>query len=177
MIPLLLLLLTFLLAAAGAPAVSPDRASSPPEDPCKLARRIAEAPPCVDPSDCEAVELWRQSFGPPQLHRARPEAPEGLPRGLESRLPDRKITLGEEEPLRSVLRRLAETSELDVLVERTVTGDFHGKPGTVPLDEAWRRVLSSGGLSVAVEGKLVMVGTSRDLPGRPTASLFNCPAR
>jgi hypothetical protein len=175
MIPHLLLALLF--APVNVPGAALDR-SSPPEDPCGLARRIAEAPPCLDPSDCEAVELWRQSFGAPKVFQARPEAPEGLPRALASRLPDREITLREEkEPLLSVLRRLAAASELEALVDRSVTGDFRGEPGTVPLDEAWRRVLTSGRLSVAVQGKVVMVGSSRGWPGRRTVSSFNCPAR
>lgn len=171
------LLLAVLFAPVQEPGVSPDR-SSLPENPCKLARRIAEAPPCLDPSDCQAVELWRQAFGAPGLLPVRPDAAERLPRALESRLPDRQITLGEQkETLVSVLRRLGEASGLDVFVDRRVTGDFRGEPGTVPLDEAWRRVLTSGRLSVVVQGKALLVGSSRDLSVRLGARQFNCPAR
>lgn len=171
------LLLALLFAPVNEPGVSPDR-SSLSEDPCKLARRIAESPPCLEPSDCQAVELWRQAFGAPDVQRARPSVPEGLPRALESRLPDRQITLGEEkEPLVSILRRLAEASELDVIVDRRVTGEFRGEPGTVPLDEAWRRVLTSGRLTAVVDGKVVLVASSRDLSVRPGAGRLTCPAR
>jgi hypothetical protein len=175
MVPILLLALLFVPGDRS--AVSPDR-SSPPADPCRLARRIAEAPPCLDPADCQAVDLWRQSFGAPQMFHASPDMREGLPRALASRLPDRQISLQEKEPLDVVLRRLAEGSKLEVAYDvQAVAHQYDGEAGTVSLDEAWRRVLKSGRLSVAVEGDAVMVWRERGPSGRRMVASFNCPAR
>lgn len=170
----------FLLALLLLPVDSPPPSTqrfSPSPDPCRQARRIAESPPCLDPSDCQAVDLWQQSFGAPQVFRASPGLREGLPRALASRLPDQEITLQEKEPLADLLRRLAAASRLEIALDAQIVDDgYAGEAGTVSLDEAWRRVLQSGRLAVAVEGDAMMVWRERR-PGRRMVGSFYCPAR
>jgi hypothetical protein len=57
------LLLTATLSATAAP----DRPQQPTEDPCELARRIAQSPPCLAGRACEALDLWREAFGEPDV--------------------------------------------------------------------------------------------------------------
>lgn len=150
------------------------------EDPCATARSIAEAPPCREPHDCEAVDLWSRSFGAPQYVPTRPGQAGRLPQELLSRLPQGDdFTLRKDEPLGAVLKRLTEASTgVDLMVDQSIEGTFRGEPGTVSLPEAWWRVATSAGLSVGSEGSLVFVTTPKRAPQlslrRPWT--FNCPA-
>ena len=101
------LVLAFLLtvsAAAGAPEGHPAEAIASPwarrtplpeprlTDPCAVARQIARQPACHADGDCEALSLWRRSFGPPRIEPLDP-SPSALPadgaiRGLPRRPPD-----------------------------------------------------------------------------------------
>ena len=58
------LLLTATLSATAAPERPQPQ---PAEDPCELARRIAQSPPCVAGRACEALDLWREAFGQPDV--------------------------------------------------------------------------------------------------------------
>lgn len=150
------------------------------EDPCATARSIAEAPPCRGPRDCEAFELWNQNFGAPKFVPTRPGQLGRLPQELLSRLPKGELTLRKDEPLRSVLKRLAEASTgVDLMVDQSIEGTYRGEPGTVSLPEAWWRVTTSAGLVVGSEGNTVFVTTPERAPQlslrRPPT--FNCPAR
>ena len=61
------------LAIAGLRA----RQTLPPEkavsDPCAAAREIVRQPPCLASSDCEALQLWRKSFGAPRIEPLDPD--------------------------------------------------------------------------------------------------------
>ncbi len=149
-------------------------------DPCATARSIAEAPPCRDAHDCEAVDLWNQNFGAPQYVPTKPGQAGRLPQELLSRLPKGDSTLRKDESLRSVLKRLTEASTgVDLMVDQGIQGTFRGEPGTVPLAEAWRRVATSAGLSIGSEGNVVFVTTPERAAQlslrRPRT--FACPAR
>lgn len=150
------------------------------EDPCATARSIAEAPPCRTPHDCEAVDLWSQNFGAPQLFRTKPGQAGRLPQELLSRLPKSDFTLRKDEPLGAVLKRLAEASTgVDLMVDQGIQGTFRGEAGKVSLPEAWRRVANSAGLAIGTEGNVVFVTMPERAPQlslrRPRT--FNCPAR
>ena len=159
---------------------APDRPARTGEDPCATARSIAEAPPCRTPHDCEAVDLWSQNFGAPQLFRTKPGQAGKLPQELLSRLPKSDFMLRKDEPLRDVLNRLAEASAgVDLRVDQGILGTFRGEPGTVSLSEAWQRVAASAGLSIGSEGGVVFVTTperAAQLSLRRSRT-FNCPAR
>jgi len=150
------------------------------EDPCATARNIAEAPPCREAHDCEAFDRWNQNFGAPKLVPTKPGQVGRLPQELLSRLPKGEFTLQKDEPLRSVLKRLAEASAgVDLMVDQSIEGTFRGEPGTVSLPEAWLRVATSAGLSVGSEGGVVFVTTperAAQLSLRHPRT-FNCPAR
>src|SRR5687767_1352813 len=94
---LLGLLLTTTLAATAAP-----NRSQPAEDPCALARRIAQSPPCLAGSACEALDLWREAFGQPDVV---PVGAGQLPPELASRLPDSEVTLGDVESYEAAFQR------------------------------------------------------------------------
>ena len=158
---------------------APDQAART-EDPCATARSIAEAPPCRTPHDCEAVDLWSQHFGAPQVFRTKPGQVGRLPQELVSRLPKVDFTLRKDEPLQSVLNRLAEASTgVDVMVDQEIQGTFRGGPGTVLLADAWQQVATSAGLAIGSEGNAVFVTTPERAAQlslrRPRT--FNCPAR
>lgn len=150
------------------------------EEPCATARSIAEAPPCRTPHDCEAVDLWSQNFGAPQLLPTRPGQVGKLPQELVSRLPKGDFTLQKDEPLGAVLKRLAEASTgIEILVDQTIPGTFRGEPGPVSLSDAWQKVAASAGLSIGSEGGVVFVTTPERAAQlslrRPRT--FPCPAR
>ena len=158
---------------------APERAAQT-EDPCATARSIAEAPPCRTPHDCEAVDLWSQHMGAPQLFRTKPGQVGKLPQELVSRLPKDDFTLQKDEPLGTLLNRLAEASTgADVVVDQEIQGTFRGAPGTVLLAEAWQQVATSAGLAIGSEGNVVFVTTPERAAQlslrRPRT--FNCPAR
>lgn len=158
---------------------APDQAAQT-EDPCATARSIAEAPPCRMPHDCEAVDLWSQHMGAPQLFRTKPGQVGKLPQELLSRLPKVDFMLRKDEPLRSVLNRLAEASTgVDLVVDPGIQGTFRGAPGTVSLTEAWQQMATSAGLSIGAEGGVVFVTTPERAAQlslrRPRT--FPCPAR
>lgn len=172
-----LLLIPTLTASAAAAQVSPAAG------PCAEARRIAESRPCLaGADDCAAAQRWRQVFGPPGGGLAVPERAGTLPADLESRLPDKTAPLQESEPLRSVLARLATTAGIDLIIDSRVTGDFRTEAGTLPLREAWRKVLGTSGLTVgSVGGRFFVTRADRadrdgvDPRTRPQiATGFNC---
>ena len=79
----------FLAAALGPQAVvveaPQELAQLLREDPCAVARRIAERAPCIDAEDCGAFQEWKRIFGAP---RAEPLTPE-LAAGSAVRGPNR----------------------------------------------------------------------------------------
>ena len=168
---LLGLLLTTHLAATAAP-----NRPQPAEDPCGLARRIALSPPCLAGAACEALDLWREAFGKPDIHPAAGQ----LPSGLAKRLPDADVNLGRFESSEAVFERLAEASGVEVVLHPDVKEEkFEGYFAPLPVDEAWRVVLGVGGFLAHFDGERVLVAKSpfgRPRPGR-SSSVFNCPAR
>lgn len=166
-------LLVTAFALTASPAF-PQGAS--PEDPCAMARRIAEAPPCLEKSDCEAVDLWRQAFPPPGSQHAAADPAEEL----ASRLPDARIHLPEgTRPLRVIAEELAAASGLDLLVDPRLDQDarIRTQGGSLPLEEAWRGFLRSAGLTAdLLPGNRVLL---REAPGQPRAwgPSVKCPAR
>src|ERR1044071_2154517 len=115
---LLGLLLTTTLTAAAAP-----NRPQPAEDPCALARRIAQSPPCLAGSACEALDLWRESFGRPDVV---PTGAGQLPSELTSRLPKSEVTLGHVESYEAAFQRLGEASGFEVLLHPGVEGGEGG---------------------------------------------------
>ena len=158
---------------------APDQAAQT-EDPCATARSIAASPACRTPHDCEAFDRWSQNFGRPQYVPTKPGQVGRLPQELLSRLPKADFTLQKDEPLQSVLKRLAAASTgVDLMIDQGLEGTFRGEPGTVSLVEAWRRVATSAGLAIGSEGGAVFVTTPERAAQlslrRPQT--FNCPAR
>jgi hypothetical protein len=150
-------------------------------DPCAEGRRIAESRPCLaGAADCAAAQRWHQVFGPPGRGWAEPQPVGALTPDLEARLPDTKISLQKSEPLRAVLTRLASATRMDLLVDPRVQGDFRAEPGTLPLREAWRKVLGTAGLTARSEGGRIVVSKGARDGGLPTAGPgvpigFSCP--
>ncbi|MEA2560300.1 MAG: hypothetical protein QOH06_1804 [Acidobacteriota bacterium] len=87
------LLLGLLLTTTLTATAAPDR-PQPTEDPCELARRIAQSPACRAGSACEALDLWREAFGQPDVV---PVGAGQLPPERASRLPNFEVTLGNSE--------------------------------------------------------------------------------
>jgi hypothetical protein len=174
---LLIPTLTALAASVTAAQVSPAAG------PCGEARRIAESRPCLaGAADCAAAQRWQQVFGPPGGGLAKPELTGTLPVEVDSRLPDKKLSLKESEPLRSVLARLAAAGGIDLVVDSRISGDFRAEPGTLPLREAWRKVLGTAGLAARSAGGRVLVTRDAGDRGDPgtgprIATGFNCPTR
>ena len=52
------------------PRVGPQMPPAP--DPCVAAREIISRPPCLAAGDCEALQLWRRSFGSPRVEPLEP---------------------------------------------------------------------------------------------------------
>lgn len=172
------LLLGLLLTTSLAAVAAPDR-PQPVEDPCAVARRIAQSPPCHAGSACEALDLWRDAFGPPVL---LPTDAGKLPPGLASRLPDSEVTLGNVESFGAAFQRLGEASGVEVVLHPGVVGEkIDGNLGTMPVKEAWRVLLSAGGFLSHFDGERMLIakapsGQPRSL-GRYWAPTFDCPAR
>ena len=72
----------------------------PAPDPCAAAREIARQRPCLATGDCQALRLWRRSFGSPRVEPLDPTRaayrPLEVNRDPESPPPDlhRRLTLG-----------------------------------------------------------------------------------
>src|SRR5688500_15356573 len=115
---LLGLLLTTTLATLSATA-APNR-PQPAEDPCALARRIAQSPPCLAGSACEALDLWREAFGQPDVV---PVGAGQLPPELASRLPDSEVSLGRVESYEVAFQRLGAASGVEVLLHPSIKGE------------------------------------------------------
>jgi hypothetical protein len=178
-------LLGFLLVTTLALTASPAFAQgASPEDPCAVARRIAESPPCREKSDCEAVNLWRQAFPPPgsQQAAADPVAE------LASRLPDVRIHLPQgARPLGEVAAELAAAAGLQLLIDPRLdpNAPIRMRGGSLSLEEAWRGFLLSAGLSAdllttggpGAEGRVLL--REAPAPGQPQGwgPSFDCPAR
>lgn len=174
---LLGLLLITTLSATSAP-IQPQPAQ-PAEDPCALARRIAQSPPCLAGSACEAFNLWQEAFGRPS---SVPAGAGQLPRDLASRLPDSEVTLGSFESYEAAFERLGEASGIEVVLHPDLKEEkVHGQLGPLPLEQAWRVLLNAGGLLTHFDGERVLVakapsGQPRRL-GRSWAPTFNCQVR
>jgi hypothetical protein len=171
----LLLTATFATLAADA---APDR-PQPAEDPCALARRIAQSPPCLAGSACEALDLWRENFGQPDVF---PAGAGQLPPELASRLPDSEVTLGKVESYESAFQLLGKASGVEVLLHPSVKGEpIDGQLGTMPVEKAWKVLLGSGGFLTHFDGERVLVaqapsGRPRQL-GRYWSPTFDCRVR
>lgn len=170
---LLGLLLTTTLTANAAPV------SQPAEDPCALARRIAQSPPCLKGSACEAMELFREAFGAPDFF---PASVGELPPKLAARLPKSEVDLGKVESFGSAFKRLGEASGIDVLVHPDLAKEeIDGELKPMPVERAWRVLLGAPGLVAHFDGERVLIARptpSRPGPlGRPRVPMFNCPAR
>lgn len=172
------LLLGLLLVTALSAAAAPGR-PQPVEDPCALARRIAQSPPCLAGSACEALDLWHEAFGRPNLV---PAGAGELPPELASRLPGSKVTLGSFESYEAVFERLGEASGVEVVLHPAVKEQkVSGRLGPLPVEQAWRALLNTGGLLTHFDGERVFVaqapsGQPRPL-GRSWAPTFNCQVR
>jgi hypothetical protein len=170
---LLGLLLTTTLTAAAAP-VRPQ----PAEAPCALARRIAQSPPCLAGSACEAVDLWREAFGRPDTV---PVGAEQLPPELVSRLPDSEVTLGKVESYGAAFQQLGEASGVEVVLHPDVKREkVTGQLGPMSVKKAWRALLGLGGFLTHFDGERVLVAKAPS--GRPRSlgrswSTFDCPVR
>lgn len=168
MIKLLLgLLLTANLTAAAA---------QPTEDPCALARRIAQSPPCLAGSACEAVDLWREAFGVPDVFPVRAGE---LPPELASRLPGSEVTLEGVESYEAAFRRLGEASGVEVILHPGIKGKrIVGPLGSMPVEKAWKVLLGTGDLVARFDGERVRVAELSSGPKRPhRSSTRNCLVR
>jgi hypothetical protein len=173
---LLGLLLTTTLTAT---AVSAPGRPQPAEDPCALARRIAQSPPCLAGSACEALDLWRETFGRPDIV---PVGVGQLPSDLASRLPDSEVTLGKVESYEAAFQRLGKASGVEVLLHPSVKGEkVDGQLGPMPVAKAWRVLLGRGGFLTHFDGERLLVAKApssrpRQL-GRNWPSTFDCRVR
>lgn len=166
-------LLTTTLTANAAPV------PQPAEDPCALGRRIAESPPCQAGSGCEALDLWRELFGPPDFF---PAGAGKLPPELVARLPKSDVNLGKVESFGAAFKRLGKASGIDVLVHPDLAKEeMEGEFGPMPLEKAWRIFLGAPGLMARFDGERVLIArpsSGRSGPlGRPRVPTFKCPAR
>jgi len=171
------LLLGLLLITALSAAAAPDQ-PRPAEDPCALAKRIALSPPCLAGSACEALDLWHEAFGRPQL---TPAGAGALPPELISRLPDTEVNLGKLESFETVFERLGEASGLEVVLHPDLRKEkISGELGPMPVKKAWRTLLGAGVLLVHFDGERVYIAQAPS--GRPrslgkSSPTFDCPAR
>ncbi len=169
---LLGLLLTTTLTAAG-----PRGRTQPPEAPCDLAKRIAQSPPCLAGSACEALDLWREAFGTPDVV---PVGAGQLPLDLASRLPDSEVTLDEGETLEEAFQRLGKASGFEVLLHPSVDGKIDAQLGPMPVEEAWKVLLGRGGFLTHFDGDRLRIAKGPSAPrqlGRNWAPTFDCRAR
>ena len=174
------LVLGLLLIATLAMAAGPERSQTRPvEDPCALAKRIAQSPPCLAGQACEALELFHESFGRPKV---MPTGAGQLPSELASRLPDADVTLGKVTSYEDAFRRLGEISGVEVLLHPDVKEQgFTADLGPLPIEDAWEKVLRSGGFLTHFDGERLLVAKTpsagpRQL-GRSWAPTFDCRAR
>ena len=176
------LVLGLLLITTLAMAAAPERAQLQPrpvEDPCALAKRIAQSPTCLAGQACEALELFHESFGRP---RVLPTRAGQLPSDLASRLPDADVTLGKVTSYEDAFRRLGEASGVDVLLHPDVKDQgFEADLGPLPVEDAWEKVLRSGGFVTHFDGEKLLVAKApstgpRQL-GRSWGPTFGCQAR
>ena len=173
------LVLGLLLITTLAMAAAPERQPRQVEDPCALAKRIAQSPPCLAGQACEALELFRESFGRPQV---LPTGGGQLPSELASRLPDADVTLGKVTSYEDAFRRLGEASDVEVVLHPSVKGqDFVANLGPLPVEDAWEIVLRSGGFLTHFDGERLLVAKTpsagpRQL-GKSWAPTFDCRAR
>ncbi|HWN40888.1 MAG TPA: hypothetical protein VNW71_01640 [Thermoanaerobaculia bacterium] len=172
------LLLGLLLTTTLAASAAPDR-PQPTEDPCALARRIAQSPPCLAGSACEALDLWRENFGQPDVF---PAGAGQLPPGLASRLPDSEVTLGKVDSYESAFQRLGKASGVEVVLHPGVKGEkVDGQLGSMPVERAWKVLLGLGGFFTHFDGERLLVAKApsngpRQL-GRSWPSTFDCRVR
>ena len=174
------LVLGLLLIATLAMAAAPER-SQPQrvEDPCALAKRISQSPPCFAGQACEALELFHESFGRPKV---MPTGGGQLPSDLASRLPDVDVTLGKVTSYEDAFRRLGEISGVEVLLHPDVKEQgFAADLGPLPVEDAWEKILRSGGFLTHFDGERLLVAKTpsagpRQL-GRSWAPTFDCRAR
>jgi len=150
-----------------------------PQDPCLRAKRIAQSPPCFAEAPCRAEELWRGAFGAPRL---RPAGLASLPSDLAARLPKTEVTLGKFNGIEETFKRLGEASGIEVLFEDSAAqGKLSGDVGTMPLEKAWRALLSTAGLTARLDGDKVVLSKAdpaQQAPrGRAVSSTINCTAR
>lgn len=170
------LLLGLLLATTLTAAAAPDRLQ-PTEDPCALAKRIAQSPPCLAGSACEALDLWRENFGDPDVFPVRAGE---LPPELASRLPDSEVTLGGVESYALAFRRLGEASGVEVILHPDIRGKrIDGQLGSMPVEKAWKVLLRSGGLLAHFDGERVRVAEPPSGTVRPLrrSTMRNCLVR
>lgn len=174
------LVLGLLLITTLAMAAAPERPQAQRvEDPCALAKRISQSPPCLAGQACEAVELFHESFGRPKV---MPTGGGQLPSELASRLPDADVTLGKVDSYEDAFRRLGEASGVEVLLHPDVKEqDFSANLGPLPIEKAWERVLRSGGFLTHFDGEKLLVAKAPSAGprqfGRSWAPTFDCRAR
>lgn len=143
----------------------------PSEDPCALARRIAQSPPCLAGSACEALDLWRENFGQPKVF---PTAGQ-LPPELASQLPDLDVTLGNVDSYESAFERLSAVSGFEVLLHPSVKEEkVSGQLGRMPVERAWQVLLGVGGFFTHFDGERMLVTKASSGLTRP---LGICPVR
>jgi hypothetical protein len=171
------LLLGLLLITALTAAAAPDQ-PQPAEDPCALAKRIAQSPPCLAGQACEALDLWHEAFGRPKI---APAGADPLPPELLSRLPDSEVTLGKLESFEAVFERLGEASGVEVVLHPDLKNEkISGELGPMPVKKAWRALLGGGALLTHFDGERVYVAkapSSRPRSLGKSWSTFDCPAR
>lgn len=46
--------------------------SSGAENPCAVGEKLSRMEPCLNGKDCEALEVWKETFGPPRTVPAKP---------------------------------------------------------------------------------------------------------
>ena len=171
------LVLGLLMTATLAAATAPDR-PQPSEDPCALAKRIALSPPCLAGSACEAVDLFREAFGPPDVF---PAGAGQLPPELEARLPDSEVNLGKLESFEEVFQKLGEASGIEVVLHPDVKGEkIGGELGPMPVEKAWRALLRPGRFLTHFDGERLLIAKAPGRPqslGRYRVPTFNCQVR
>ncbi|HEX5975207.1 MAG TPA: hypothetical protein VFY57_08620 [Rubrobacteraceae bacterium] len=172
------LLLGLLLATTLTADGPPRGRTQPPEGPCELAKRIALSPPCLAGSACEALDLWREAFGKPDVV---PAGAGHLPPELASRLPDSEVTLGTVDSYESAFQQLGKASGFEVLLHPSVAEQKIGMQlGPIPVEEAWKVLLSTGGFLTHFDGERLRIAKGSSNPrrlGRYWAPTFDCRAR
>ena len=169
--------LAFGLLLAATLAAPPSVQTPAAEDPCLLAKRVAQSPPCFAEAPCRAEELWRGAFGAPRL---RPAGLTALPSDLTARLPKAEVTLGRFNGIEETFKRLGEASGVEVVLDSTAQGELSGDLGSVPLEKAWRVLLSTAGLTARLDGDKVVLSKAdsrQQEPRRRAIASPTCTAR